>query len=157
MKIRELIPYVVIIIIVVLFRTFIATPVRVDGSSMNPTLTNGQILILNKLDKNYQRMDIVVFKYKNERLIKRVIGLPGENVLIKDNKLYIDDLEVDDYSNDVKTRDYDLGMTIPKGYYFVLGDNRYDSSDSRILGLISEEKILGKITLRLYPFTSYNE
>lgn len=156
MKIKELMPYIIIIVVVVLFRTFIATPVRVDGSSMNPTLTNGQILILNKLDKNYNRMDIVVFQYKNERLIKRVIGLPGETVLIENNKLYINDEEINDYSNDVKTADYNLGIKIPKGYYFLLGDNRYNSSDSRLIGLVNEDKILGKASLRLFPFTKLN-
>ena len=150
--IKELVPYVVIIVAVVLFRTYIATPVRVDGDSMNPTLQNGQIMILNKMDKEYKRMDIIVFDYKTDRLIKRVIGLPGETVKIEDNTIYINGEAIEDYSNDVKTADYDLEITIPSGYYFVMGDNRYDSADSRILGLISAEDIKGTICFRLYPF-----
>ena len=150
--IKELVPYVVIIVAVVLFRTYIATPVRVDGNSMNPTLQNGQIMILNKMDKEYERMEIVVFDYKSDRLIKRVIGLPGETVKIEDNTIYINGEAIEDYSDDVKTADYDLDMIIPEGYYFVMGDNRYDSADSRILGLISKEKIKGSICFRLYPF-----
>ena len=150
--IKELVPYVVIIVIVVLFRTYIATPVRVDGDSMNPTLIDGQILILNKMDKEYSRMDIVVFDYKNDRLIKRVIGLPGETVKIVDNTIYINDEAIEDYSSDVKTADYDLEIIIPSGYYFVLGDNRYNSADSRMLGLISEDDIKGTVCFRLYPF-----
>ena len=151
--IKELIPYVVIVVVVVFFRTYIATPVRVDGDSMNPTLKNGQILILNKMDKEFDRMDIVVFDYKGERLIKRVIGLPGEKVEIKDNKLYINGEEVNDYSDNVKTKDYKLNVTILEGYYFVLGDNRSNSADSRIIGLISNEEIKGSVLFRLIPLT----
>ena len=151
--IKELVSYVVIVVVVVLFRTYIATPVRVDGDSMNPTLKNGQILILNKLDKKYERMEIVVFDYKGERLIKRVIGLPGEEVYIKDNKIYINDEEIKDYRDDVKTADYKLNVKIPNGYYFVLGDNRGNSADSRLIGLISEEEIKGSVLFRLVPLT----
>ena len=151
--IKELVPYILIVVVVVLLRTFIATPVRVDGNSMNPTLNNGQILILNKMNKKYERMDIIVFEYKGERLIKRVIGLPSETVKVEDNKLYINGNEISDYSDDVKTADYTLNVTIPEGYYFVMGDNRYNSSDSRIIGLISEKDIKGKANFRLLPIT----
>ena len=86
-RIKEAIPYIVIILVVVLIRSFIVTPVRVSGTSMYPTLDNGQVLILNKLDKDYERMDIVVFDYNGERLIKRVIALPGEKIKIEDNTI----------------------------------------------------------------------
>ena len=88
-KIKEYLPYVIIIIVIVLIRSFIVTLVRVDGNSMVDTLHNGEILVLNKLDKDYKRFDIVVIKYNNERLVKRVIGLPGEQVRYKNNTLYI--------------------------------------------------------------------
>ena len=149
--IKELVPYIVIIAVVVLFRTYIATPVRVDGDSMVPTFEDGQILILNKLDREYERMDVVVFDYKSDRLIKRVIGLPGETVEIKDNTLYINGEEVSDYKDDVKTSDYKLNVTIPEGYYFVLGDNRGISADSRLIGLVSKEDLKGTICFRLFP------
>ena len=84
-------PYVIILIVVVLLRTFIITPIIVNGESMNPTLKEKQILILNKYDKKYNRGDIVVVNYinreKEERLIKRVMGLPGEKVEYNENKL----------------------------------------------------------------------
>ena len=80
-KIKEYLPYVIIIIVIVLIRSFVVTLVRVDGNSMVDTLHNGEILVLNKLDKDYKRFDIVVIKYNNERLVKRVIGLPGEQVI----------------------------------------------------------------------------
>lgn len=149
--VKELIPYIVIIAVVVLFRSYIATPVRVDGDSMNPTLHDGQILILNKLDKEYERMEIVVFGYKTDRLIKRVIGLPGETVEIKDNIIYINDEKIADYSDEVKMSDYKK-VTVPEGYYFVLGDNRNNSADSRLIGMINKDDIEGSICLRLFPF-----
>ena len=150
--IKELIPYVIIIVVVVLFRTFIATPVRVDGDSMNPTLKNGQILILNKLDKEYERMEIVVFDYNGERLIKRVIGLPGEEVYIKNNKIYVNDEEIKDYSDAVLMSDY-TRVKVPEDAYFVLGDNRGNSADSRLIGMISKDEIKGSILFRLIPLT----
>ena len=149
---KELMPYIIIVVVVVLFRGYIATPVRVDGDSMNPTLKNGQILILNKLDKNYERMEIIVFDYKGERLIKRVIGLPGEEVYIKDNKIYINDEEIKDYSDSVITADYKR-VKVPDNSYFVLGDNRGGSADSRIIGMISIDEIRGSILFRLVPPT----
>lgn len=156
--IKELIPYVVIILIVVLFRTFIATPVRVDGSSMYPTLKNGDILILNKLSQNYKRFDIVVVKSNNTKLVKRIIGLPGESIEYKDNLLYINGEVIDDVALE-ETEDFDLESLygikkIPDGYYFVMGDNRDGSSDSRDyrIGLIKKENILGKTIFRLFPF-----
>ena len=156
--IKELIPYLVIILVVVLFRTFIATPVRVDGSSMVPTLKNGDILILNKLTKNYKRFDIVVVKSNNTKLVKRIIGLPGENIEYKNNILYINGEEIADVTPEV-TDDFTLkslyGINkIPEGYYFVMGDNRDGSSDSRDyrIGLIKRENIMGKTIFRIFPF-----
>ena len=171
--IKELYPYVVIIIVVVLFRTFIATPVRVDGDSMNDTLNNGDILILNKLDKEYKRFDIVVINYnktnkcmiyieKNTdynktKLVKRIIGLPGENIEYNDNKLYINGELIEDIETS-RTSDFSLKelydiKTIPDNYYFVMGDNRSHSLDSRDyrVGLIKKEDIIGKNIIRLWP------
>lgn len=159
--IKELIPYVFIIVIVVLIRTFIVTPVIVSGSSMDPTLKNGNILILNKLAKTYNRDDIVVIDVKvngkRERIVKRIIGLPGETVKYDNHILYIDGKRThDDFR--MKTRDYDLSEyteydKIPEGYYFVLGDNRTNSLDSRDyqVGLIKKSQILGKPILRIWP------
>ena len=154
---KELLPYLIIIVVVVFIRTFIATPVRVDGSSMVPTLKNNDILILNKLARNYKRFDIVVVRAHNAKLVKRIIGLPGESIEYKDNKLYIDGKKIEDVTPE-ETDDFSLeelyGMKkIPDGYYFVMGDNRDGSSDSRDyrIGLIKKENILGKTILRLWP------
>ena len=164
-KKNEWISYIVIIVTIVLIRTFIATPVMVDGNSMIPTLVNNQILILYKLDKDYKRFDIVVIDHKvngeKEHLVKRVIGLPGEYVEYKDSKLYINKKEVKESFIDVETADFSLAklgyLEIPQGYYFVVGDNRGDSSDSRILGLIPESEIKGKIKFSLFPFSRFGK
>lgn len=154
---KELLPYLIIIVIVVFIRTFIATPVRVDGSSMVPTLKNNDILILNKLARNYKRFDIVVVRAHNAKLVKRIIGLPGESIEYKDNKLYINGKVIKDVAPE-ETDDFSLeelyGMKkIPDGYYFVMGDNRDGSSDSRDyrIGLIKKDNILGKTIIRLWP------
>lgn len=157
--IREVITYVLIILFVILIRTFIVTPVRVDGDSMNNNLKNGEILLLKKYDKFYERFDVVVFKYGNDKLIKRVIGLPGESVKYKDSKLYINDKYVEENMIKKITYDFDLRELgfdeIPIGYYFVMGDNRTNSKDSRIIGLVSEKDILGSTNLIIFPFNKF--
>ena len=90
--IKELIPYLVVIIVVVLIKVYIFSPIRVQGNSMDDTLSNGDIMILDEISyrfKDIKRFDIVVIKTKNDFLIKRVIGLPGEKVKYKNNKLFI--------------------------------------------------------------------
>ena len=78
--IKQIIPYVIILLVVVIIRTFIVTPVVVSGSSMDDTLKDGNILLLNKFDKTYERYDIIVFDYQNSKLVKRIICLTGENI-----------------------------------------------------------------------------
>lgn len=160
--IKEIIPYLVIIISVVLIRSFIITPVRVSGLSMYPKFDDGQILILNKMDKNIKRFDIVVIDYNGEKLIKRVIGLPGEHIKYENNVLYVNGKEVkESFLNEgVKTNDFDMIDTfitsfIPKDSYFVLGDNRENSTDSRVLGFIKKEDILGTTIFSIFPFTKF--
>lgn len=156
---QEIMTYVLIILIVILIRTFIVTPVRVDGDSMNDNLKNGEILLLKKYDKTFERFDVVVFKYGNDKLIKRIIGLPGESVVYKDSKLYIDNKYVEESMIEKNTYDFDLRELgfdeIPSGYYFVMGDNRTNSKDSRIIGLISEKDILGTTNFIIFPFNKF--
>jgi len=156
--IKELYPYVIIVIVVVLFRTFIATPVRVDGGSMKSTLNDGDILILNKLDKTYERFDIVVIDVNNTKLVKRIIGLPGESIEYKDNELYINGKLLEDVDVS-RTNDFTLEElyeieALPDDIYFVMGDNRNNSSDSRDyrVGLIKSSDIVGTTAIRLFPF-----
>lgn len=154
--IKELIPYVIIFVIVVLLRSYVITPVQVVGDSMLNTLHEGEILILNKFIyrfKEIERFDIVVVKQDDDdAIIKRIIGLPGETVEYKDNQLYINGVEMDDPYNDGKTEDYVFDATLGDDEYFVMGDNRSDSLDSRILGAIPKKEIQGRIDLRIWPF-----
>ncbi len=151
--IKEVIPYIVIVVVVVLIRTFIITPVRVDGDSMKNTLKNGDILLLYKLS-SIDRFDIIVLDEEkdNEKIIKRVIGLPGETVAIKKGKIYINDKVIDDEYAYGQTSDYDK-VTLRDDEYFILGDNRLISKDSRYFGPIKDNEIKGKIVFRLFPFT----
>lgn len=158
---RATLPYIVIVIVVALIRTFIVTPVQVEGMSMYSTLDDNEILLLKKYDHNYQRFDIVVFNYNGTKLIKRVVGLPGETVAYKDNKLYINDKYVkeDFLKNHQETYDFDLKELgfekIPDGYYFVMGDNRTNSTDSRIIGLVSKSDIEGTTNFAIFPFDKF--
>lgn len=158
--VKELAPYVIITIVVVLIRTFIVTPVQVDGRSMAPTLKNNEILILNKFDHSIERFDIVVLDYGDDKLVKRIIGLPGEYIKYVDSKLFVNGKEINESFIDVETNDFKLeaiGYTkIPTGYYFVVGDNRGDSQDSRIIGLIKKDSIKGTVSLSISSFKKVN-
>ena len=155
-KIRELVPYIVITMIVILIRMFIISPVRVDGTSMYPTLSNNEFLLLSKYDQSYDRFDIVVLKYRNERLVKRIIGLPGETVEYKNNTLYINGKEMEEPFINTNTDDFNLNELgydkIPENYYFVVGDNRGSSLDSRMIGLINKKDLQGTIKLSITGF-----
>lgn len=150
---KEYIPYIIIVIIVVLIRTYFFTPIKVNGTSMYPTLKPNELMILNKigLKSGIQRWDIVVVKEDNKYIIKRVIGLPGESVAYLDGKLYINEKEVEDKYSLTKTSDFNE-IYLGENEYFVMGDNRSVSADSRVIGPVMEEQIKGKAHLRFFPF-----
>lgn len=156
---KEIYIYIIIIVLVLLIKTFIVAPIRVNGDSMLDTLENKDIMILNKLNYRFnkiKRFDIVVIKYNNERLIKRVIGLPGEKIEYKNNALYVNGEKVVEDFNHKKTSDFnikELGSSkVPDDMYFVLGDNRVNSLDSRVIGFIPKNNIEGKTSLTIFPF-----
>lgn len=155
--IKSILPYVIIIAVVVVIRTFLVTPVRVNGSSMYPTLKGGEIMLLNKLGK-IDRFDIVVLKLDNkeDNLIKRVIGMPGESVEIKDNKIYVNDKILEESFGVGVTYNIDK-VTLKDDEYFVLGDNRIISMDSRVFGTINKEEIKGTTNFVLYPFKKFGK
>ena len=155
--VKELLPYIIIILVVVLIRTFIITPVRVNGKSMDPTLENNEIVLLKKYDKSFERFDIVVFDYGDSHLIKRIVGLPGETLYYYNNELYINDEKIaeDFLPKDTETYDFVWDKEIPEGYYFVLGDNRINSTDSRMIGAISKEQIQGTTNFSIFPFDKF--
>ena len=157
---KEIIIYVGIFLLIIIIRTFIITPIRVNGDSMNPTLKDGEIMILNKIGysiNGVERFDIVVVDYNGDKLIKRVIGLPGETLKYENNILYINGQEVEEPYLNESTEDFNITSfgysKIPRDCYFVLGDNRDDSKDSRIIGCVSEKQIKGKTSLVLLPFS----
>ncbi len=167
-NIKELIPYLIIIIVVVFIRSYIVTPVIVRGDSMDDTLKDGQILFLSKISyklHKINRFDIIVIKdIDNDLIIKRVIGKPGDNIEYKNNKLYINNKKVKDIYTKDETSDFSLeeickinddkcNGKIPKGKYLALGDNREVSADSRVKGLFDKKQILGKAKLRIWPLT----
>ncbi len=157
--VKELLPYIIIILVVVLIRTFIITPVRVNGKSMDPTLENNEIVLLKKYDKSFERFDIVVFDYGDSHLIKRIVGLPGETLYYYNNELYINDKKIaeDFLPKDTETYDFVWDKEIPEGYYFVMGDNRTNSTDSRMIGLVSKSEIRGTTDFVLFPFNRFGK
>ncbi|MBE5939934.1 MAG: signal peptidase I [Lachnospiraceae bacterium] len=156
-----------------LVTTYVAQRTVVDGSSMERTLTDKDNLIVDKISYKFtdiKRFDIVVFPYDDSSrgevfYIKRIIGLPGEIVTITDGKIYITDENgqyelVEDYgyySDDKKMEGYAAEKSVVLGddEYFVLGDNRNGSSDSRMIGPVNEKDIIGKAFFRITPFSKF--
>jgi signal peptidase I len=152
-------------------RTFLFTPVLVDGISMMPTLQDQSRMIVNKIVYKLhepERFDIVVFHATKEKdYIKRVIGLPGDTVEYKNDVLYVNGKAYkESYLNEYKkettdgplTEDFKLEeitgkKTVPKGQVFVLGDNRRLSKDSRIIGTVSQKEILGRASFVFWPLS----
>jgi len=159
---KELLSYVIIIIIVIIIRTYLITPAQVIGSSMEPTLGEKEIILLNKINykvNDIKRFDIVVVRIKGEKsLVKRVVGLPGEKLEYKNDKLYINNKVIGE-PNIIgeHTIDYILDGIIPDNKYFVIGDNRNNSIDSRVFGLIDYEDIIGNTNFVIYPFKRFGK
>ena len=158
-KVKVLLPYIIIILVVLFIKAFIVTPIKVNGESMYPTLEEGDIMILNKTAYYFnkpERFDIVEVNMPDEYLIKRVIGLPGEHIEYKNNTLYVDGKRVKENFKHGVTANFnieELGSdTIPLNTYLVLGDNRENSLDSRELGFIREDQLLGRTSLIILPF-----
>jgi len=153
---KENIGYILVIILVLLVKAYVVSPIRVNGDSMNNTLYDKDIMILDEISYRFsdiKRFDIVVVKTRGEYLIKRIIGLPGEKVSYKDNKLYINDKYIKEDFSHKETNDFEV--IVPKGKYYVLGDNRTNSTDSRIIGAIPKKNILGKTHLTVFPFSRF--
>ncbi|KGR89985.1 signal peptidase I [Ureibacillus massiliensis 4400831 = CIP 108448 = CCUG 49529] len=170
---KELFSWVIAIVfgIVIAFvcREYVFSPVVVKGASMIPTYENKDVIIVSKIS-NIDRFDHVVFKapYEDEYYIKRVIGLPGDTVEMKEDVLIVNGVEYEEpYVNRKTETPMQQRITenftleeltgenkVPEGFIFVLGDNRLKSADSRHYGLIPIDSILGESKLRIFPFQS---
>lgn len=173
----EYMSYLIIIFFVVIIRLFVATPVNVKGSSMSPTLQNGDTMILYKLTKNIRgikRFDIVVIKTDSGDLIKRVIGLPGDKIkyevkYVNEEKTGVLTINGEVVEEKFLTTSKKVGtcetnwticseeITVPEGEYFVMGDNRDDSKDSRMIGTIPFKDVKGTTELILFPFNRFGK
>ena len=152
--IKEILSYVIIIVVVILIRTFIGTPVRVNGTSMVPTLKEGEVLYLNKLNKSFDQEDIVVIdkKVEGSAIIKRIIGEPNDKIKCINGVIFINDEKYEDNFGSGETSDFDE-ITLGDDEYFVLGDNRIVSKDSRVLGPIKKKYIEGTTKIVLFLFS----
>lgn len=150
----------VVIAAVVLISNLLLPILHIYGSSMSPTLTNGDIVAAMRYG-SYERGDIVAFYYNEQILVKRIIGLPGEMVDIDaDGNVSIDGEPLDEPYLDEKALgecDIELPYQVPEGRYFVMGDNRGVSSDSRSsqVGCIAEERIIGELIFTLWPLSEF--
>ncbi len=145
------------LVVYFLIRTFLFENYRVVGHSMDPTLADGEFVAVNKLVyrlKDPQRGDIVVLREQgsgNRRLIKRIIGLPGERIEIKHGQVYINGHHlVEPYIQNPGRSNY-APTEIPEEHYFVMGDNRTNSSDSRSWGMLPRSHLIGKAMLTYWP------
>ncbi len=152
---------VIALSVIVLLLTFFVRVVGVDGDSMLPTLTDEERLLLSYTDTSFERGDIVVVdRYTDEPLIKRVIAVAGDVVEItEERQLYINgELQQESYTQGFTVRrDMQGAVTVPEGHVFLLGDNRSVSLDSRSreVGLVSVKDIVGKVVLRLWPLSEF--
>lgn len=134
----------------------VSARVRVDGYSMRPTLDDGEFVLVSKFNyklSNVQRGDIIVFHFPmdpEQELIKRVIGLPGDRVQVKDGVVYINDQALDEPYIAAPPA-YTSAWNVPADRLFVLGDNRNDSSDSHSWGYLPFENVVGKAVLIYWP------
>ena len=167
---KELLAWLMVIAVGVaasyLVLTFVGQRTQVSGESMETTLSDGDHLIVDKISYRFnepQRYDIIVFPYrleKNTYYIKRIIGLPGETVQVVDGYVYINGVQLDEhYGNDVMN---EAGLaaeplTLGPDEYFVLGDNRNNSQDSRTanVGVIHRDEVLGRAWVRIWPLSDF--
>ncbi len=175
MKLKQtfysVIELIVVVAVTICIFKFVAIPIKIDGSSMENTLHDGDIALINAIginEKNIERFDVVVAysDQLDEKIIKRVIGLPGETIVFENDVLYVNgEIVVQDfldqdfveeskiaYNVDSFTEDFEV--TLGDGEYFLMGDNRLHSTDSRVLGPFTIDDIIGFKGLVIYPFGS---
>lgn len=167
--------FIYIVVITAIFvgiRTFLFAPVSVEGDSMNPTLTHEDRLLLNRI-ASIERYDVVVFPSPADpstQFIKRVIGVEGDQIEYRNQVLYINGEEINEsyidssdeareaaeiYNSDFTLASLQGVEKVPEDSYFVMGDNRGNSKDSRSFGFIDSETVTGRTRLRIWPFSRF--
>ena len=150
---------IVVAALAVLIATLVFPVLQISGSSMEPTLNDEEIVLLLKTT-NMKKGELCCFNYQNKLFIKRVIGVPGDKIHIDANgNVYVNDILVEEpYITDKALGECDITFPcyVTENHYFVLGDHRSTSIDSRnsVIGLINEEYIVGKIFFRVWPFSN---
>ena len=158
----ELIETIVLAVILYFGINALSARVRVDGYSMNPTLQNGEYVLVSKVSYVFsdpQRGDIIVFDFpgnvSEQDLIKRIIGLPGDVIEVRAKKVFINGVEIaEPYIN--AAPNYSGSWEVPDGFLFVLGDNRNDSSDSHAWGMLPFGNVIGKAIVIYWPPPDWN-
>lgn len=147
------------------FRLFVFQPFLVRGASMEPNFHNWDYLIVDEISyrfRNPERGEVVVFKFPNDpsqRYIKRIIGLPGEHIQVRDGKISIfqgtEKMQIDESSYVSSDTPGSVEVELGGNEYFVMGDNRRYSSDSRSWGALPENLIIGRVFLRVFPLSAF--
>lgn len=161
--------FIISLIVIFVVRSFIIQPFFVKGASMQPNFSDGDYLIVDEIGYRVgdpKRGDVIVFRYPNdpsEYFIKRVIGLPGESLEIRDNHIVVSNeehpggfvLDESTYLPEANTTTGTYAVELKDNEYYVLGDNRTASSDSRRWGALEENYIIGKAWVRAWPFDDF--
>ena len=153
-KYKKQILFILMLTVIVLFRTFVLQRIIISGNSMSPTLNDGNVVWAWK-NPTLDRNDIVIIKKDGTLYIKRIVGMPEETVEIKNGKAYINGKELQEEFDEMESEEQKIQLK--ENEYFVLGDNRNDSTDSRIWGAIGKEEITGEIVFKFFPFWEMKE
>lgn len=162
---KEIYPYIIVVAAALMVNTFFIINARIPSASMETTIMTGEHVFGNRLayiNSDPARYEIVIFKYPDDEsrlFVKRIIGLPGDTIEIKDGQVYINgvnDMENETFVSSDRHDDYGP-YTVPEGCYFMLGDNRAHSNDSRFWHntCVKREKIVGRAGLRYWPLNKF--
>ena len=157
-NLRQIVQVALVTLIIFAGLQFTMQSFRVQGTSMQPSFHNEEYLLVDKFTYRLSspaRGDVVVFhnpQYPSELYIKRIVGMPGETIEIRRGSLYVNGVQLEEEPSFARIPQVDTySVTVPPGYYFVMGDNRINSSGSHVFGPVSEDYIVGKVWIRYWP------